>query len=985
MASNSTHNGATPGAQNTTNTTNSGIGLPSHGHSHHDPHGSAGVPIMHVDDLLSAEFPLNMSNRPHATGALNNGTQTNIMEGLDDLFSDDFSTPSTTSTATASTIASGANSSSNINVPHMQLSQPSQSQHPTVPMHSNIHFPVSAGQAHSPQTRTLQQHQHPHPQASSATGSDSPSAIPSPMASAHQTPGGRMTPQLPSSSHISHSPQISPSMHAMQQIRPPMATPALTQQYQQQLQQAALQQQQQQQQQQQAQHLASIPQQPLQSAVTPRPAFSAPQQHQAAVGQAAALLPRPVQPNTAQASPAASTQVAPNGHTTIPIVSTPSIAVSAATATPTPASTPATPVVLAGSPLHHILGTTSPETGQQLRHLFTLLQTNVVTPNEFLARAEQLLEPEQFRILDVIRRRHVPQAQPHQPQGQPSASTSAASTPAANSPIATANASAASSPVHQPQSATTGIVRPTTAQHVDTPTVATPAQPSTPQSTPASTASTSQSAPVRKRNIDTTSVAAPPNESKTKRAKMEQQTGTAQSTMNGTISGSSTALPSTTGPATPGAAAATSAFNRVSLPGQTRPVPVVPNAATPGAAGTASTTNGTAAAGAGTTARSGGGSNNAAGTEKVNYDNITDVMGYVGGVDLREETDNIMRDSDGYSKSGGGDGQDRTRIQNFVDIGLLKTTIERIAASHKLQTIDPDVLAYMAMATQERLRGLAEQMVHASKHRGRSLATAPPPMYDEDHAMYRVGISQDVKKQLLAVERVEREEETKRKEHIAERERRLAAGEDLDENGDPRGGPGGAGAKKNKKQKEGGPGVSARNMSEEARKKVANQTAMGFAGGSGRTYSWMMGAGGGLGGGAASPSPLAGSHIVMSTGHASAAGSPSASGTAAIGTGAHSKTTLSRSSTMPSSITHSGAGSDSTGVIGSPSLTRGTGTGGSMILPPSTLGRPTSLRDSSRKVNIRDALFCLERDRGGGGGEGSGQRVLVKSYVKWLK
>lgn len=305
------------------------------------------------------------------------------------------------------------------------------------------------------------------------------------------------------------------------------------------------------------------------------------------------------------------------------------------------------------------------------------------------------------------------------------------------------------------------------------------------------------------------------------------------------------------------------------------------------------------------------------------------------------------------------------------------------------------------MATQERLRGLAEQMVHASKHRGRSLATANPPMYDEEHAMYRVGVSQDVKKQLLAVERVEREEETKRKEHIAERERRLAAGEDLDENGDPRGGPGGAGAKKNKKQKEGGPGVSARNMTEEARKKVANQTAMGFAGGSGRTYSWMMGGGGAGGGGglggAASPSPLAGPPIVASTGTGSTAGSPSASGTAATGAAGPVKPTLARGSTMPTSTAQSGAptpgsgggegmgGTAGSGAVGSPSLVRGAGAGGSMILPPSTLGRPTNLRDSSRKVNVRDALFCLERDRGGGGGEGSGQRVLVKSYVKWLK
>lgn len=307
----------------------------------------------------------------------------------------------------------------------------------------------------------------------------------------------------------------------------------------------------------------------------------------------------------------------------------------------------------------------------------------------------------------------------------------------------------------------------------------------------------------------------------------------------------------------------------------------------------------------------------------------------------------------------------------------------------------------MAMAVQERLRGLSEQMIHASRHRGRSLATAPPPMYDDEHAMYKIGVNQDVKKQLLAIERVEREEETKRKEQIAERERRLAAGEDLDENGEPLG-PGGvgAGSKKGKKVKEGGPGVSARNMSEEARKKVANQTALGFAGGSGRTYSWMMGsggagggaAGGAGGGGGGTPSPLPSTPMApsLSSGPANA-GSPLASGGVSIG-GGTLKPGLARGSTMPATGTPatSGSGMASPSIAGSamasPSLTRGATTiGGSMVLPPSTLGRLTNLRDGSRTVNVKDVLFCLERDRGGGGGAGSGQRVLIKTYAKRLR
>ncbi|KAF9174656.1 hypothetical protein BGX20_010337 [Mortierella sp. AD010] len=636
-------------------------------------------------------------------------------------------------------------------------------------------------------------------------------------------------------------------------------------------------------------------------------------------------------------------------------------------------------------------------------------QSNAVTPNEFLARAEKLLDPEQFEILDGIRRKHVP---------RPSDGTSAQQSPnasATNSAQGTPSPSAATSQISMP-STSQGLARTVPGTSLPTATPGFPSTPSASQPQPASiaaaslpptSATTPQSAPVRKRNTDTTTAAATPTESKvaSKRVKTDHQTlvpgGSA------TQPGTPAALPSfprTPGTSTPVGAASPGVFSQVSLPGQQKAAVIT-------GAGVSGTAGGSGSAGAGGAGAGAAGRSSAAGVEKVNFENITDVMGYVG-VDLKEESDNIMRDNDGYSRSSGGDGQDRTRVQNFVNNERLKVIVERIAGSHKLTNIEPDVLAYLAMAAQERLRGLAEQMILASKHRARSLPTAPPPMYDEDHPMYKVEISQDVKRQLLAIERVEREEETKRKEQIAERERRLAAGEDPDESVDSRGGAGASGgasgaggAKKGKKQKEGGPGVSARNMSEEARKKVANQTALGFAGGSGRSYSWMMGSGGGGGGaggdnaGAASPSVS----TPGASGTAASAGSPSASGGVSIGgsgaAGAGSvKPGLVRGSTMPASSSSSslmgsgsaslGGGISGTGVtshgLTPSSLSRSAG-GGSMILPPSTLGRPSGLRDAPRKVNVRDALFCLERDRGGGGGEGSGQRVLVKSYVKWLK
>ncbi|KAF8988622.1 hypothetical protein BGZ52_006678 [Haplosporangium bisporale] len=666
-------------------------------------------------------------------------------------------------------------------------------------------------------------------------------------------------------------------------------------------------------------------------------------------------------------------------------------------------------VAQAGSPLHKILNSVSPATGQQLTNLFALLQSNAVTPSEFLAQAERLLEPAQFEILDGIRRRHPPavasdrsaaSGTPGSAALSPAGSSTSTPTPAVVTP---GSSSTVSTPAATPGPSTVPLLPPARATispaMPSLPNVATPPSrvtPSTPTANanvitpalppaPSTTQPTSQSAPVRKRNTDATANT-PGSEAISKPTKRVKTDASIPTPGAGASVALTPALPSTGGPSTPASGAPSpGAFNRVSLPGQQKAAATpTPGAASAAQAGV-STGAGSSAAKSSTAV--------AAANEKTNYDNITDVMGYVG-VDLKEETDNIMRDNDGYSKSGSGaDGQDRTRVQNFVNAAQLKAKIERIASLHKL-TVEADVLTYLAMAAQERLRGLAEQMIHASKHRGLSQSTTVPPLYDEDHAMYMVGVTQDVKKQLLAIERVEREEEFKRKEMIAERERKAALGEDLDENGEPRAGAGAGGAgsgSKKKKQKEGGPGVSARNMTEEARKKVANQTALGFAGGSGRTYSWMMGAGGagGAGGGGAGGAGGAGaggggaaSPMPSTSSGAASASSPAASGS--------SKPSLTRTTTMPASTPSISVGGGSPGHAsgaGSPSLSRGVSVGGgsSMVLPPSTLGRPASLRDTSRKVNVKDALFCLERDRGGGGGEGSGQRVLVKSYVKWLK
>ncbi|KAG0201482.1 hypothetical protein BGX33_010285 [Mortierella sp. NVP41] len=270
-----------------------------------------------------------------------------------------------------------------------------------------------------------------------------------------------------------------------------------------------------------------------------------------------------------------------------------------------------------------------------------------------------------------------------------------------------------------------------------------------------------------------------------------------------------------------------------------------------------------------------------------------------------------------------------------------------MTGKHDLLMIEHEVIAYLALAAQARLRVLLERMIHASRHRERSLATLNPPMYDLNHAMFRIGISQDVKKQLLAVERVEREEELKRKERIAERERRLAkAAEDglLDENGIPRGAAGGPdgeidakglGAKGKAKKTVRfrlSPKPKKENkvvLTEEEKWRLTNQTALRSADSRGKTtYAWM----------AAGTSGVL-KRPVKPTDDPTTAGSSSSS-----------------SPGPETQEVKAAAGSEA------------------------VLGMLTAdLRDSaSRKVTIKDVLFCLEHDLGG---EGSGQKVLTKWYI----
>ncbi|KAI7869026.1 transcription initiation factor TFIID component TAF4 family-domain-containing protein [Spinellus fusiger] len=340
--------------------------------------------------------------------------------------------------------------------------------------------------------------------------------------------------------------------------------------------------------------------------------------------------------------------------------------------------------------------------------------------------------------------------------------------------------------------------------------------------------------------------------------------------------------------------------------------------------------------------------------DRIDYDTLTDVMGYAG-VDLKEEVEHFLKDGE---MVGGSlpDGIDRSKMQDFMNPDMLKNIVLKMAKPLAIGKIDPDFLSYLALATQDRLRHLIEQMVAASKHRVFSQTFDSPPVDDHGQPMYKIIIQQDIKKQLLAIERVEREEERKRKEMMAERERRAQLGDsdgmNMDEDR----------PKKKKKEKEMGPGVTARNMSEDIRKKHTNETALMSAGGVRK--SWML-TGMGKEGNRMSPAPPSPPQL-PSYGEPIVEEAPRGRGRPR-GRKSEVKRGRGRGLSVPSSVGRDLARQDNVGLF----------------LPPSTIGRPRLGEQGSRTVTVKDAIFALERDCQTG--RGNGQRTLLKTYNQWLK
>jgi len=205
--------------------------------------------------------------------------------------------------------------------------------------------------------------------------------------------------------------------------------------------------------------------------------------------------------------------------------------------------------------------------------------------------------------------------------------------------------------------------------------------------------------------------------------------------------------------------------------------------------------------------------------------------------------------------------------------------------------------------------------------------------------MWSIVVRADVAKQLAALEKVEREEEMRIRRERKERMDMAAAhaaalaaqangvantmaGDGYDD------GEGGA----KKKRKKEGPGVTARNMSEDVRKKMSNAVATQAAGLGGK-YAWMNASN--------APPPSK-----VKTATPAGAGSAPAAGAA----------TTSATTTTP--------------VLG---------VGGSSwarpYVPTKKSTTPTQMNaeeeDTRTPITMRDAMFVIKKERGHGGGRGA--------------
>ncbi|KAH8118850.1 transcription initiation factor TFIID component TAF4 family-domain-containing protein [Phellopilus nigrolimitatus] len=327
----------------------------------------------------------------------------------------------------------------------------------------------------------------------------------------------------------------------------------------------------------------------------------------------------------------------------------------------------------------------------------------------------------------------------------------------------------------------------------------------------------------------------------------------------------------------------------------------------------------------------------------VDIATLNDALGSAG-LDLRAEEETLQRSQDHHMTYR--IHEDRSRKQSngiTFDSRIIGNMMREIGTRHKVARIPDDSVSYVALALRMRLQGLLKGMVGAAEHRASAQFDREPSLYDDGTPMWSVIVRRDVKKQLEVLERVDREEEMRVRRERRERadaaaaaQAAQAAGESPSLEGTAPGATGddsmdagGTSAKKPKKKKD-GPGVTARNMSEDVQKRLSNAVATQAAGLGRGKYAWMN---------AGSAAPAAKTKAVTPA----APAAPTGGGTTGPQTPSASQAANASSWAKPY-VPASAAKTSSSPVPGD---------------------------EEKTTVTMRDAMFVIERERGHGAGRGS--------------
>ncbi|KAF8329917.1 transcription initiation factor TFIID component TAF4 family-domain-containing protein [Amanita rubescens] len=169
-----------------------------------------------------------------------------------------------------------------------------------------------------------------------------------------------------------------------------------------------------------------------------------------------------------------------------------------------------------------------------------------------------------------------------------------------------------------------------------------------------------------------------------------------------------------------------------------------------------------------------GGNSTANNVDTSDVATLNDALGSAG-VDLRAEEESLQRTHDHQSFRVYDDRSKKQPNTPSFDVRFLGQTMRTIGTSHKVTRVPDDAINYLALALRARLQDLVTSMIAATHHRTSTQFDRPASLYTDNQPMWSIVVRSDVAKQLAAMEKAEREEETRIRRERKERAELAAA------------------------------------------------------------------------------------------------------------------------------------------------------------------------------------------------------------------